>query len=728
MTLSNIEKKFKHLLTKYVSGHVHTHIFKTFFDNNKNMFDQNTMDYIFSGYIQTKNNQDYFHVMKNPILFENYFKEENSFKSFEHFNDDVSKALFKREADIIVSRAFSLKHRKMLDDECLDVIRDLTDLGQTLELFKKGFSKKIALIENEETMKKELCEYLESLISWDKQYILNKIKKHQLIEGEDFEFEHENIEHFFIRILSYKASYVLGSRMWCISRSENAFDHYVCDPYENGIKFSSFLFAFNFNKPYSHEESQTAILLDINNKASCSYDRFDDESCFHKNNKRRMDVFLKNHEKDTLEQFINRFDKCAKLAVKCEKNQFSFYDYDHIASLICYYQNALQPLNFHFSNKRDIPDFILEKEEWSAIDLLMTVAEFNDETFEYNQLESLNWLLPVMNKSDNSEFTLIELYRHPVFKDKNIKIVSSFIQRIFISEQYDDIFEIIDGIDTIDSCSDLALLNNFTFLFSYNKIDFLNKVISCLAEKTTDSVLQNFIQRKYFNHDFNEFNLFYENPVYKKAFENYKPVPFFEYLKNERIVFQKNCDNLKIVEDFSTENKVLFNSLFDLSNVNDVFCFLYLSIPFNPKVNKFIDSFERQNHSFFSNGLLSSHMLVIGTTGQGRSFFNAISLNEKHLNNVNFLKLTYGDSLIEEAFNKIVNEKDFYVDFLRQNVYAYQTECQESLSILLEILGEQFDFDKLSDAVHSFKSKHGSSEQSFESIDEFIKKHEKVIL
>lgn len=221
--------------------------------------------------LRYKEYEEHKHLMRNKnILFEDYFREASEKKDFlfamEKFDDDVYSSIIKNKAKKLIHSVISNKYSHLITEQSTRIFETFVEEGIERKTIQDGLTKKIARIDNSWEFEEELNILADSLISWDKDSILNKIKERNL--NVDIVLNDDN--EMIVQIPSFKEAKALGSRMWCITQSDNYFNNYTS-------ALEQFYFHFDFNKKATDTTSFCAYIVNRDETTKEGYLRNDDE-------------------------------------------------------------------------------------------------------------------------------------------------------------------------------------------------------------------------------------------------------------------------------------------------------------------------------------------------------------------------------------------------------------------------------------------------------------------
>lgn len=216
----------------------------------------------------------YRHLMKNEhIEFERYFykRSENLFKSFENFNDDVQKAIIKNKAQKLKHRIISNKYKYLCDEKTDKLFLEMAQMEFSKQELQDFVGKKIAAFHYSEELNGALMNLIDIKAGWDSNSLLNKLNKSGCEEGKDYIIHLNQKNKLLIEAKTFKTTQSIGSKMWCISREKQMFNHYKQDTY---IDYQLY---YDFDKNPSDDMSMIAMLVDLNYNLDSIYTKGDKE-------------------------------------------------------------------------------------------------------------------------------------------------------------------------------------------------------------------------------------------------------------------------------------------------------------------------------------------------------------------------------------------------------------------------------------------------------------------
>ena len=171
--------------------------------------------------------------------------------TIEKLEDAIEEVLLIQKTKKMIKKSFSKKYRFLIDNETFNIIKELVLLNVSSSELNKTMLNKIAKYKNSKSLNKDLEDYINKKIGWNKETIVKKAKNNNC------NIIYNKNEKIILKINNYKESIEFGSKQWCISYSEIMFDSYK----ENGN--NDIYFIYDFNKDF--KDKRAMIGLTINN-------------------------------------------------------------------------------------------------------------------------------------------------------------------------------------------------------------------------------------------------------------------------------------------------------------------------------------------------------------------------------------------------------------------------------------------------------------------------------
>lgn len=677
----------KDKIKKEIKGHVHKNIIIDFFSKKEHQTDEN-VKYIFDGYAKYQEFYDIF--SHKEIFFESFFVHSNTIKEFERFNDTVYKTIVEQKTMKVINRCFSRKHREFIEKKEEALIEDLVLLGYGVNLFKKNLSKKVALIKSKEDMRIALNNLLDQSVKWSMDLIQDKIYKNKLIEDVDYKIIKNEENRVFIKIFNFKSASILGSSMWCITRSHAMFEHYQ----GSFSGYNSYLFEFNFNLDYSNVYSNIAYLYDLNNVVNQVFLKNDEEVTFNKEtpidkkNKSLVNSILL-EDGNSIPLFIDRLINISKKDFS--NNRINFYN-----TIIKMFKNPFEKFNENALNSVfSFESSYAFRENISILDLYKEEL-LNDENHYQLSSDVYNEFLYVYLYSKYIDFNnVLKLINHKEFKENskiNIEIADSFMFK-FSNEHISNTFPIIDSLfrkmENIEKCSFNSV---FKILCSFyektdNLIEYEDKLFSLLKyciQHSEIQYLEIYFKIKSFNifNQMTHYELFYKHfHVLLQELNLYRKESLHSFLINE---FLKN-DSIKNHEYkfkfYITDEKLdLFRQFFVIDSEKDLEClnlFIFKEISNIETHLKRIslDDGSTNINDLFEKNIFRLQNLIVMTSGViGRSrFYTTFLLGSQFIENLTILDVYFKNidnkSNIQRFFNNDKTIEDLYSNFFKKVIF-----------------------------------------------------------
>lgn len=244
------------------SGHVHQNIVHKIIEQLPEEEHEKFFTLAISCYKKYRDNKK---IMKNHSIFmEDFFrkKDENnvlySKSNFERFSDSVEKTIISHEAHLIEHRIKTTQTEHLFTDYTRQIIKELVVADFSKREIQEFIGKKINGIETITEFSEALNELFETKMQWNKDYYFELIKKNNLKENIDYIIHYEDDKHLNIEIITFKASQVLGVRMWCLVRNLSHFEDY------RSSSKRYLIYSYDFSKEFSELNSILATLFDVN--------------------------------------------------------------------------------------------------------------------------------------------------------------------------------------------------------------------------------------------------------------------------------------------------------------------------------------------------------------------------------------------------------------------------------------------------------------------------------
>jgi hypothetical protein len=180
-------------------------------------------------------------------------KEKNSSQIYKKI---VINEIHKYKVDKLIN---VLKKTSLYNKKIENQIKKISNSKIDIEIIIKSLKSKVFITSE------ELFEFINTCkdeeLNWNKKYYLNKIRLKSLKVSEIKNYQSNGL---LIEILDYRTCSILGSRFWCIVKSEQNFRKYK-------DKMKSQYIYFDFNKSQSDPKSMLGFSVMINGHISESY-------------------------------------------------------------------------------------------------------------------------------------------------------------------------------------------------------------------------------------------------------------------------------------------------------------------------------------------------------------------------------------------------------------------------------------------------------------------------
>jgi hypothetical protein len=604
---------FKEQIKKIVNSKVHKNIFYKIFEAEDFTEPKRKLIFMLKSYSTYMKNRDFFRHQN--IFFEDFFKNEErySFSNFERFNDTIEKKLIRHKAFLIQKRILSKKHLHLKDFKTIYILEELVNLGFTAKEVQDFIGKKILILKDAEEFNNSLLELVEGKKNWSKEGILKTIEDNLLEKDTDYNVVFEEKDCFSVIINSFKAAKCLGVKMWCLSRDEEMFLHYT------NHKNKSVVFRYDFTKSYPELDSTTALLFDLTNNIEEIYLKNDD----YINKENNPDIYNKMYselenafpkitsQKHFFENMIK--NKAFQSRFLNKEKQFDFTSFQNIEILFNNSIHIMEEVEISLLEQLENPHFnslMFSKDKVSMYELLV----YMENIYHYDLLSSF--------ESCNADIeNAIDFYTTA----KDSFDISYSVFKFILKNKCFELFDYIKEeeelelvFNSLQSYERIVLFNDFVFLENENiikkKIDLKRSELLFnlldISEKSAciKSIL--YTQNEKSKNIVSKLNQIHKEKD-KNNIINIFQEDFFDVKKNKDRFFSI----IKSQEDFD-----FIFSEFKVCNKKNLHSFL--NILFEKRVTLFK---EENNFGFgdlFRNKGIRSHVMFLGTSGQGKSAFN----------------------------------------------------------------------------------------------------------
>ncbi|MBM26108.1 MAG: hypothetical protein CL760_10595 [Chloroflexi bacterium] len=604
---------FKEQIKKIVNSKVHKNIFYKIFEAEDFQEPKRKLIFMLKSYSTYMKNRSFFR--NQNIFFEDFFKNEDkySFSNFEHFNDTIEKKLIRHKAFLIQKRILSKKHLHLKDFKTIYILEELVNLGFTSKEVQDFIGKKILILKNSEDFNNSLLELVEGKKNWSKEGILRIITDNLLKKDKDYNIVFDENNCFSIAINSFKAAKCLGVKMWCISRDEEMFLHYM------NHRNKTVVFRYDFTKSYSELDSTTALLFNPINNIEEIYLKNDD----YINKENNLDVYNKmyselKHEYPKITSQKHFFEniikhKAFQIRFLNKENQFDFTSFQNIEKLFNNSIHIMEEVDVSLLEQLENPQFnslMFSKDKVSMYELLVDMENIyhydllkSFETCNANIENAIDFYTTAKDSFDISYSIFNFILKNKCFElfdyineEKELEIIFSSLQSHERVVFFND-FVFLENENIIKNEIDLRRSEQLFNLLDINeKSESIKSILYTQNEKSKKIVSK--LNKIHKAKDKNTIiNIFQEDFFDVKRNKN----RFFSVIKN-----QEDIDF--IFSEFKICNKKNLNA--------------FLNILFEKRTNLFKEKNKFGFEALFEKNRIKENVLFFGSSGQGKSAFN----------------------------------------------------------------------------------------------------------
>lgn len=245
-------------------------------------------------------NQDILKIEKFDFLNQNYTSFENL---DDNMNETIREHQFKKFAFSIVSN----KYKHLYNDETMEILKELHDMGITSTTLQDLVGKKIAAYKNASDFNAALNKMFDVFNKFSMNYIVEQADECQAI----IVSKEDNL--LIVKINNFEQSQALGSNSWCLSRESHYYNSYTSD---NAKQY----FIYDFNKNSKNKDSMIGLTLSSSGLINNSHYKNDD-ACGYEYMDRLKDLQLK-IVKNTLHDYPE-IDSTLKNRLVTEENNLT---------------------------------------------------------------------------------------------------------------------------------------------------------------------------------------------------------------------------------------------------------------------------------------------------------------------------------------------------------------------------------------------------------------------
>ena len=363
-------------------------------------------------------------------------------KRFEDINDRVEKAILENKGKKLLSSVTSKKHTYLINQETKEIFQTLAMNGVTRDQLESSVTFKLEAFEDSYSFNEVLKKTL--LIRESKEELINRVKS---TTSEIISTKNNKI---VLLINSASDMKELGTDMWCVSRDEDMYDHYI----RNNDRFT---ITYDYSKSHLNNTSLSAAIVSPSGKVLELYDNKD---------KLFNDIEIKKE----IENSINKisYNELKEKIKKENKNKGKEYTKNEIfkMSLLSGYLKEFESDSIKFKvssfNKFEIlSKEIIENDGFSYVDKIKDLDKEDQENFIFRYIEGSFHRKYI---EDNSVEILSKLLKSNLYNDLLEKeLTRAFSEKKGYYNKYATI---------------ISTMNEYDQLTSFNKkeIEFVNNI------------------------------------------------------------------------------------------------------------------------------------------------------------------------------------------------------------------------------------------------------------
>lgn len=363
-------------------------------------------------------------------------------KRFEDINDRVEKAILENKGKKLLSSVTSKKHTYLINEETKEIFQILAMNGVTRDQLESSVTFKLEAFEDPYSFNEVLKKTL--IIRESKEELINRVKS---TTSEIISTKNNKI---VLLINSASDMKELGTDMWCVSRDEDMYDHYI----RNNDRFT---ITYDYSKSHLNNTSLSAAIVSPSGKVLELYDNKD---------KLFNDIEIKKE----IENSINKisYNELKEKIKKENKNKGKEYTKNEIfkMSLLSGYLKEFESDSIKFKvssfNKFEIlSKEIIENDGFSYVDKIKDLDKEDQENFIFRYIEGSFHRKYI---EDNSVEILSKLLKSNLYNDLLEKeLTRAFSEKKGYYNKYATI---------------ISTMNEYDQLTSFNKkeIEFVNNI------------------------------------------------------------------------------------------------------------------------------------------------------------------------------------------------------------------------------------------------------------
>ncbi len=501
----------------------------------------------------------------NDVIVDN---RKTILKRFEDVNDRVEKTILENKGKKLLSSVTSKKHSSLINKETKEIFQTLAMNGVTRDQLESSVTFKLEAFEDSHSFNEVLKKTL--LTRESKDALINRVKS---TTSEVISTKNNKI---VLLINSASDMKELGTDMWCVSRDDDMYDHYI----RNNDRFT---ITYDYSKSHLNNASLSAAIVSPSGKVLELY-----------NNKDKLfnDVEIKKE----IEKSINKISyKELKEKIKKEnKNNGNEYIKNEIfkMSLLSGYLKEFESDSIKFKassfNKLEIlSKEIIENDGFSYVDKIKDLDKEDQENFIFRYIEGGFHRKYI---EDNSVEILSKLLKSNLYNDLLEKeLTRAFTGRKGYYHKYGTI---------------ISTMNEYDQLTSFNKkeIEFVNNIAKKVinAEDRFKYLLEVTAEDSIKMEKDLDFMIEEDYDSFKKALNSVDMFEDIDLLINNSFQYKGEAfTKEKILDNLTTENKdnilnniksnILRNTL--KSNITSIT--MIQNLKKNNLLNNYIDKKEK---------------------------------------------------------------------------------------------------------------------------------------
>ena len=462
---TTIEKKDVKEIEKFIKG-ANTN-FKRFSKEPENKEDRNIYNIIKNLKINMDSfallNEKYIdnkHLMKKEnITISSWFKEIKNRKDqinvtenlIERLNDFIDKSRIESNAYKLLNSIISNKYKFLINEETINIFKECSKQNITKKDLQNHIAPKIAAMKDSSEFNTFIIENLGFKNLWTKDFLKEKINKNGaevlLEDGYDI----------YVEISTFEQSKKLGSKMWCLTRSEKELENYL---YKN---HSRLVFKFDTSKNIMDESSYTAMLYN-NNSLFEIFDKNDNPykegSLFEKINNIELPKQSDLTKNNKIEKYKNLLETNFHFEKRAVRNLISLNSFNIIEKI----------------KKDENIDKLHNSDSWLNNDLIDFLKDIDNKETYINLLEN-NEIITQQKRSENNILNFIILTTTACNNKITKEDIKSLSRNNLITSTLDNISTKVKKDN-----KNINLLSDTEFLFETDNIEKVGIILDVFKD------------------------------------------------------------------------------------------------------------------------------------------------------------------------------------------------------------------------------------------------------